>query len=984
MQPGSFAILQELPGFFDYPIHHFSAISCNFPIRRNKSLKLRNYLITLFILQSSVSSVFSAVKAQDPVSQVDSLIEVLYDRYFYADYDSGVLFLQKAEQFAIGHGLLREQANVIFEKAWIAQNFGKLADMKKAIEEAGTVIGQLEPDSAPMTFANFYYTKASFLARLGDHFGSISEYRKILAMNYNDSSLLHDTYNSLGFNYIRAGNPLQAIEYYQQALNWLPKEAGEDYFIASQSLDLQSIGLSYLDYFNITGDSVLLSYGLKYLSDASKNISGSKPSYLVLMNTYSIRKNLARAYILNNQPDSARYYLDHVREKLRPGNLFNYHLNLEEGRLNMYLEDYKTAIYWYRQALEVAVRRYERTDSNVIDIYTRLAEAYLANNEPDKAYQVLREGFNIIGNVKNTFSKSSYANLALPMETALTKVLAGEFNRNPEMVSADSVLGQFSKTMSLVREMRKAFPGRAFKEFLSSEGKSLSGMAINTCFEAFQQTNDPRYIEKAFLYSEESKALTLLENTMEYEAIDYAGIPDSVIAEGNRLKRELAETEIAIKSGDSVNSDLTGKHRQLEKYIDYLEEKYPAYYELKYNINIPKTDEIIASLKKKTRLLHYFVDAENAFLISLDHSGKTFLKLPDYDSEEVRNLLARLQVNPVSQGSADPYGDYESAGKEVFKMLTGNLPEDDTRQLLIVPDEVLHLIPFEVLIDRKGVTLLEKYQISYNLSATLMQLKKRTGSGHYSGKYVGYAPRYTGRNSVEVRGNENSDTETTRLLGSLKYNDSEVQSLREWLGGEIYLGDEATKSAFLRSADKNEVFHLSAHGLFNDRSPLNSAVYFSQTDTGDYREENILYAYEIYGQNLQTELGILSSCESGFGSYQSGEGLSSLRRAFYFAGCQSIVSSLWSANDKATAGIISLFGENLSEGNSKDEALQQAKLTFLKENDAAYKHPYYWAHLTVSGDTTPLRRPVWPYIIGFSLLLCVSIAIFVSVRKSMR
>ncbi|MGB3468760.1 MAG: CHAT domain-containing tetratricopeptide repeat protein [Cyclobacteriaceae bacterium] len=909
------------------------------------------------------------------------MINVLYDSYYYSDYQAGVALLADAELIAIQNNLREEQAAVLIIKAWMAQNFSRLADMKVAISEAEPIVERLDKNSAGITVGDFYYTKASYLTRLGDYFGSIAEYRKIPGINSVDSLLLHDTYNSIGYNFMKAGNPVRSIENYQRAINLLPGSLDETGFIISESLDLQSIGASYLDYFRLSADSTLLNYGTRYLLQAYKNISQAERTYSAIINTTSILTNLSRAYLTENKPDSAKYYLDLARANHLSGDSFLFYVNLGEGQLMMFLQDYPAAIDYYQEAMQIASEGFEKTDISVIDIYVKLSEAYLANGEVENAQGTLREGLTVLAGVKNEISRSSYANLVLPIETSLTKLLYTIYNSNDRNITADSVLHQFSKTMMIVREMRKAFPERTFKEFLSSEGKSLSGMALNTCYSAYNRTKDQKYLEEAYRFSEESKALTLLENIIEYEAINYAGIPDSVIRLGDQYRRELIETEIAIKSGDTLNTDLERKNRQFDEYISYLEKQYPAYYELKYDIKIPGTEEIISELASDEQLLEYFIDGEYTFLISLSASGKQFLKLKNYRQKQIRALLTNLQINPVAQNVSDPYSNFVENAANVYQILTEGVLNDQSDKLIVIPDGVLHLLPFEVLMTQNGELLIEKFTVSYDLSATLMHYKKIRKVNNRLSNYVGFAPQYNGLKTVEVRGEKTIDDEVVRQLGNLRYNESEVQALKNHLGGEVFKGDSATKAAFLQLSENNQVFHLSAHGLYNDRSPLNSAVYFSQQDTGIYREQNVLYAFEIYEQNMQTELGILSSCESGFGEYQSGEGLSSLTRAFYFAGCRSIVASLWNANDKATSGIIGTLGEYLSAGEDKAEALRQAKLSFLGNNNSAYKHPYYWAHLTLSGDTSPIRRPFWPYLIGLFGVIGLGVVLFLIIKR---
>ena len=96
---------------------------------------------------------------------------------------------------------------------------------------------------------------------------------------------------------------------------------------------------------------------------------------------------------------------------------------------------------------------------------------------------------------------------------------------------------------------------------------------------------------------------------------------------------------------------------------------------------------------------------------------------------------------------------------------------------------------------------------------------------------------------------------------------------------------------------------------------------------------------------------VLSACETGVGKWQSGEGIVSLARGFAYAGAKSIITSLWSANDRSTAQVMENFYTNLKAGLSKKEALRQAKLEFLSsQKDPLNTHPFYWATFVPIGD----------------------------------
>ena len=101
-------------------------------------------------------------------------------------------------------------------------------------------------------------------------------------------------------------------------------------------------------------------------------------------------------------------------------------------------------------------------------------------------------------------------------------------------------------------------------------------------------------------------------------------------------------------------------------------------------------------------------------------------------------------------------------------------------------------------------------------------------------------------------------------------------------------------------------------------------------------------------------MAVLTACQTGVGKINKGEGVMSLSRAFTYAGCPSLVMSLWSIPNKSTSQLTESFFENLSKGLPKDKALQQTKLAYLENAPSYLSHPIYWAGLVATDDLSPV------------------------------
>ena len=151
-----------------------------------------------------------------------------------------------------------------------------------------------------------------------------------------------------------------------------------------------------------------------------------------------------------------------------------------------------------------------------------------------------------------------------------------------------------------------------------------------------------------------------------------------------------------------------------------------------------------------------------------------------------------------------------------------------------------------------------------------------------------------------------------------------------------------TLSGAISNGQKEPVFKISDHSML--RSGLimaggNAAWQGEQTPEG--REDGILTAYEISQMNLSnTELVVLSACETGLGDIQGNEGVYGLQRAFKIAGAKYLIMSLWQVPDKQTSLLMTTFyKKKLEEKMTIPNAFHAAQ----KELRDQGLDPYQWA-----------------------------------------
>jgi CHAT domain-containing protein len=168
-------------------------------------------------------------------------------------------------------------------------------------------------------------------------------------------------------------------------------------------------------------------------------------------------------------------------------------------------------------------------------------------------------------------------------------------------------------------------------------------------------------------------------------------------------------------------------------------------------------------------------------------------------------------------------------------------------------------------------------------------------------------------------------------------------------------GASATKAA-LMAVDAPRFLHIATHGFFLgspaafENPLLRSGLALSGANVAAARRgPGILTALEASNLNLWgTKLVTLSACDTGVGEVRSGEGVYGLRRAFFLAGAETLVMSLWPVTDSVTREMMTAYYGGLRRGLGRGDALRQAQLAMLGR--ARTRHPFFWASFIQAGE----------------------------------
>jgi CHAT domain-containing protein len=273
------------------------------------------------------------------------------------------------------------------------------------------------------------------------------------------------------------------------------------------------------------------------------------------------------------------------------------------------------------------------------------------------------------------------------------------------------------------------------------------------------------------------------------------------------------------------------------------------------------------------------------------------------------------------------------------------------RRLVIVPDDVLHQLPFAALRPTAGdKPLIDRYQLTMVPSATLWLHWKASRPPAAPAPLLAMADPILPGRAERTSGREPAKRAAI-FAGGLRLDALpearwEGRAAVRHLGGESVLrvGGDASEG-FLKTADLRRfgVLHFATHAVLDDQSPERSGVLLTPAPAS---EDGLLQIREIVLLPLAGRVVILSSCRSASGTVLRGEGVMGIARAFFQAGAHTVVASLWPLRDDDGAALFDRFYLHLGEGRSVTDALHAAQ----RDRIAAGAPAYAWAGLMVLGD----------------------------------
>jgi CHAT domain-containing protein len=494
-----------------------------------------------------------------------------------------------------------------------------------------------------------------------------------------------------------------------------------------------------------------------------------------------------------------------------------------------------------------------------------------------------------------------------------------------------------------------------------SKWKQRTERCLEILFKEYSVTQDNKYINRAFSYVEESKARVLRERTSQKSLLELHS-EDTLLQKNDQLKalqenyinRYIREqfNSANSKKLQTINDSLSNINLKLKAIQDQISLKYPD-----SQPELVSTQDVQKVMKRDDAfLILYFLGKDNLYRFEISSNEIQLYKIEvtEFLNQQILSFIGYFNDSRTINNDIVGFQDNS------FSLFTSIMPETlpKGKNLLIIPDGLLHFVPFEALLTKSSQSL------SY---ANMPFLTLGHAVGYYTSASLYYNTK-TPQTDTSVLGIFPVFENTTK---SLKYSIEESEQISKRMDSKLLMHEQARKKTFINLAQDYSVIHLSTHAYSGT---------FTIPATLEFYDE-VMLLQELYSLDLNPKLVVLSACETGVGKIQTGEGPMSLARGFQYAGAQNLLFSLWEVNDLSTSQLMSSFYKDYSKTHSALKANRKSKLDFLKNSNIsnANKSPYYWSAFVYYGaiDNHDQKTiPLWIFVItGLFILLVIAMRV---------
>ena len=948
---------------------------------------------------------------------VDAKVFRASAKRYARDFELSEELLTAAEVFALeqlpeGHPILvkiysqRTYLNEELTQLDVAENW---ADKSLEYKEKYGLLGKHA--------ARAYLAKGFISSAQGNYHESVDNYKIALKeieeeeQTINLLRLLSQAHNNIGVAYRRLGMSSEAMYHYQQARDVVKDVFGENHH--EMALIYNSLGSIYYS----TGDyGTAAEYFVRSAAIFKDNFGEVHHRVAVAYNNAGIcyfrlgdLDKAAEHFEFSQRVKEEIYETDHLDLAVGYNTLGSLYVELGEYELaeenyqmsiqvrkNIYGEDHPTLIapilalsrlyiqnsgmsmarLQLNTALDIGLNRLGQSHPDVIDIYSLFAFSYLNDGQFESAKAYYNKALSLLFEVEYSrfeeirpdLNELNYPVKVIEIIRNKNSLLNLIYKETGDVNYLNEALMLTGIASELIDMLQTSYQNEASKLNLIDTNYEIYSGAIDIIFELYVQTGDESWLEEILFYSEKSRSRIALELLQNVEARNFGGVPGHIINKERELNERITyyyqQLNLEEEKGVGVDSELIGQytdslfyaHRKISTFTQDLEKEYPSYFLLKYDRRLADLKDIQSMLSENETLISYTFGVENLYALIIGIDGMSIVKLKDEENitEKVEHLRRSVTGGNTSEYQQEAYGLYKLLIEPLITKI-------ETGSLIIIADQALHYLPFEMLITEESSGkmyhqmpfLIKNYQIQYSPSATVMMTKQGRRSTDpknllalapynmavssnvvdYPG--IGVDSRFT---QLPLTGFE------TREIAKLFRQRSSVWSFFFPERAEVLTDRRASKSRILNGALEDFGYiHFATHAFVNERDPALSGIALYS----DNHDDGIIYVSDIYNLQMNADLVVLGACETGLGDIRRGEGLIGFTRAFLYAGASNMVVSMWRVNDQPTAHLMINFYGYIRDGQSYGKALQNAKLDLISHPE--YAAPRNWAAFVLKG-----------------------------------
>ncbi|MCD9186275.1 MAG: CHAT domain-containing protein [Pyrinomonadaceae bacterium] len=496
-----------------------------------------------------------------------------------------------------------------------------------------------------------------------------------------------------------------------------------------------------------------------------------------------------------------------------------------------------------------------------------------------------------------------------------------------EIAELKRATGEFDEallTYEKVIELLKTNPEIQIDRYSAEKGKLLCLFALGRKGEISEQ------LEKTLELSEKYRSSIFDEETrnvfFENEQIVYDIAVKNAVEEGNPQKAfEFAEKSKARNLLDFVQGKTS---------VSEIEKKYP---EIAKPVSFK---EIQAKIPPNVQIAEYFQVQEKLFIWIVTRESFEFVeKSVSLDFVESKtNAFLQAIISKNSQPD-----EFEPNAEQFFEILVEPLLSDinPDKTLVIIADKSLYKLPFAALVNKKTKRfMVEDFTILYSPSANVFIKTTENAKSKENIK----------DESLLAVGNPQFDANENPNLNDLPSAGIEARKIAEFYPkNDLFIGSKATKEAVMENISEKNIFHFAGHYVTNVDSTPNSKILLAKTSS-----DSDLQLSELVSLRLKaSKIVILSACDTNGEKVFQGEGAIGIAQSFLAIGAPVVVASNWKVDSETAKDLMIAVHRNRKLGMMNvSEALRQAQLEMLRNNQEILHSPYFWAAFSVIGGFT--------------------------------